>query len=450
MQAIINIIDVAGWLIGCLFLGDSYNKVLTPKYNKWLLLFIFAGGTTALNIFFNKMPFAEAFFGSFQTCQMVKSVFVTALWIVHPLVFYKDSPFYKIRAFIVMQVSIAVAEASIGVATSFVFDLSAEELASGDLKTRVIMFFIIVIAQFVAALAVRIICKRRNAKVSFKVYLPVLVNVILCVAMFSITINSVSNESSVVVRGLLLVIPIMLVIVTAILYKVIRSVGEKEILKEKLYWMNNIKNMEMEYYNHIDEQNKGFRRIRHDYKDNIETVSVLLSSGGAENIEKAKEILEGVSKKIDATSTVMYSQNKVVNAVVTVKSEEAKSKGVDFEACINIPNELGGIESIDINSVFANVLQNAIEGCERVPETEQRFIELKADYKAGFVIIKCRNSCYGINKDENGKILTSKEDKANHGFGLVLLEDASRKYEGEFTVRVTGNVFETTVALKLN
>ena len=48
---------------------------------------------------------------------------------------------------------------------------------------------------------------------------------------------------------------------------------------------------------------------------------------------------------------------------------------------------------------------------------------------------------------ENKSIVTTKEDKANHGFGLTSVGEVVEKYNGTVKIETDENVFTITVAL---
>ena len=64
-------------------------------------------------------------------------------------------------------------------------------------------------------------------------------------------------------------------------------------------------------------------------------------------------------------------------------------------------------------------------------------------------MIKTENPYLSVETDKQGKIKTSKKDTENHGFGLSLIEDISKKYDGHFQIDTTNGKFITTVSLGL-
>lgn len=67
-------------------------------------------------------------------------------------------------------------------------------------------------------------------------------------------------------------------------------------------------------------------------------------------------------------------------------------------------------------------------------------------YSKGILFIKVSNPYKTIIK-EKGNIITTKEDKINHGFGLTSVGEVVEKYNGTVKIETDENIFTITVAL---
>lgn len=54
-----------------------------------------------------------------------------------------------------------------------------------------------------------------------------------------------------------------------------------------------------------------------------------------------------------------------------------------------------------------------------------------------------------VSSDSEGIMKTSKEDEKNHGFGLLSIEKAVKKYDGTMVVSIKDGIFEMAVVLKI-
>ena len=88
------------------------------------------------------------------------------------------------------------------------------------------------------------------------------------------------------------------------------------------------------------------------------------------------------------------------------------------------------------------------------PKTEQRYyitgmaVQNRPEYsvsiglrKNGLVIV-VENSFDGIiKKNIHGNIISIKENKEHHGYGLKSIRKTVEKYDGELVVEIRGNIF---------
>ena len=106
------------------------------------------------------------------------------------------------------------------------------------------------------------------------------------------------------------------------------------------------------------------------------------------------------------------------------------------------------LSEIDIYSLFGNILDNAIEACEKLDESE-RYIGLKVYKQNSFVIINVINPFSGKIKKENGNIITTKNDKISHGYGLKSIKYVVDKYDGKIDINDRKNIFYLTILFNI-
>lgn len=111
-----------------------------------------------------------------------------------------------------------------------------------------------------------------------------------------------------------------------------------------------------------------------------------------------------------------------------------------------MPSDLS-LSSFDLTVILGNLIDNALEAAMSV--NENRFIDFKMDYSKGMMIIKISNPYSRDVKMENGKIITSKKDKVNHGLGLKSVNEVLERYNGMTKIEADGNIFTITAALYL-
>jgi len=115
--------------------------------------------------------------------------------------------------------------------------------------------------------------------------------------------------------------------------------------------------------------------------------------------------------------------------------------------CIADGKVLKNMDPIDLFTLFGNMMDNAIEAVEHLPK-EERSISLSVKEELGMVLITEENPCQRT-KQENGRFQTTKEDKANHGYGIRSMEMVAKKYDGTLSADVKDDVFTLMAVLYL-
>lgn len=95
------------------------------------------------------------------------------------------------------------------------------------------------------------------------------------------------------------------------------------------------------------------------------------------------------------------------------------------------------VEPIDMCVIFGNALDNAIEACDRMDETDKN-ISITIICKDEAILCKVVNSAP---KPVNSLLGTSKADKQNHGFGLENIKTTLAKYNANPTIERTDTEF---------
>ena len=105
------------------------------------------------------------------------------------------------------------------------------------------------------------------------------------------------------------------------------------------------------------------------------------------------------------------------------------------------------IDEMDLCVLFGNLLDNALEACERLPENEKRFINIQAQLVKRCFLLEVKNSCGLPEAVKMGT--TRKANPDEHGIGLGNIKDVVQKYGGVMDMEVKKNVFLISILLPL-
>ncbi len=144
-----------------------------------------------------------------------------------------------------------------------------------------------------------------------------------------------------------------------------------------------------------------------------------------------------------------YSNNMVINAVVTNYLNRARANGITTECEIRVP-EMLNVRDEDLCILLTNVLENALEACEKINKTSERYIRLKINADSKLFYVSCSNSADGIvQSNEAGIFETSKKDKDINGYGIAAMNRVAQRYYGKVqTDSLEGN-FSVQIILQI-
>lgn len=112
--------------------------------------------------------------------------------------------------------------------------------------------------------------------------------------------------------------------------------------------------------------------------------------------------------KINKIVSHVKTERRILGAVINSKLGMAESKGFDMK-CV-ILNEMDNIKDIDAGVLLANLLDNAIEACEKNYGHSE--IMLKIWSNAGYYCIEISNTVERDVLAENPNLFTSKSNKS--------------------------------------
>ena len=155
--------------------------------------------------------------------------------------------------------------------------------------------------------------------------------------------------------------------------------------------------------------------------------------------------LNDLRKNVNLDECTVETGNPALDAILSTKIAIAKSKGIDVNTIIQIPEYIS-VAPADLCVIFGNSLDNAIEACERV-QTKNKKIGITIICKDKAILCKIVNTSP---KPTNSLIDTSKDDKQNHGFGLENIKTALSKYNAYPTIERSDTEFTLKFVIFIN
>lgn len=192
--------------------------------------------------------------------------------------------------------------------------------------------------------------------------------------------------------------------------------------------------LQYEIWNHKKDSDDAIRIMVHDLKNQLQA------------LKNQPAAYQALNQRLEEYRIAAYTSNSVLNAIFNEKERLAKEKGIQF----TIESAFGSfdfMDDLDLCSIFANALDNAIEAAEKCDEGN-RWIKLRYQEKAAALFVRIENSCAVIPQIQNGELKTTKSDPLYHGLGIKSMKLALSKYSGTLSIDTTDH-FSLSILIPL-
>lgn len=182
-------------------------------------------------------------------------------------------------------------------------------------------------------------------------------------------------------------------------------------------------NLLSEKYDSINEIYRDNSKLYHDLNNHLNVLYHILDD---EHVDEAKEYIKEISKPILRLCNTVWTGIDVIDVVINSKLQRMQELHIESDINVELPRN-SSISSNDLCTILSNIIDNAIEASEQLPENKWIHITMRRiNY---FLFIRVVNSCYDVRKFETLPD-TTKENKMFHGWGLQSVSDVVKKYEG--------------------
>jgi|GEM_PF-610671 len=232
---------------------------------------------------------------------------------------------------------------------------------------------------------------------------------------------------------------------------------KQAILQREADFAQNIISSSRGHYQKMNELYEAIRIMRHDYKFHLNAAIDMLHRG---EIEKSDDYLSGLKRELAEKEMPDFCDNPVINSLIADYARRCSAKTVSNESSpeikmdvsINIPKNFS-VPNYEMCIVLGNLLENAIEACQKLETKSERKIELvvkpQGEITGAQLAIMVRNTFNGkVLKNGEQFISTKKNgDIKRYGIGLQSVKAVVERYGGIFYTEYDDKWFNTYVFL---
>lgn len=258
------------------------------------------------------------------------------------------------------------------------------------------------------------------------------------IAFIHMTQISMAAESAVSSK-LLLASEIGIVVTNVVCFYMMSALSKSNQETTELRIYRQQQEYQLQYAESTRKQYEEIRRIRHDVKQNFAVISALQKEGKySEAIEYANKCTDNLSKM----EVLIDVGNDFVNAILNAKISLAKEKNI--EVICSASKNIADIEDVDLCSLLGNMIDNAIDACEKCDESN-RLIEINIVSDEYRLLVTVSNTIAAPVLE--GGLKTSKPNPEMHGCGIKMIKSIAKKYNGKVDFYEEDNLFECQVLI---
>ena len=221
-----------------------------------------------------------------------------------------------------------------------------------------------------------------------------------------------------------IVFSIILGLSNALIIYLITSLDRASRAEQMIAMLNQSMQLQTHNYLTLERNYKSQRASTHEFKHQLEVIYGLLEQN---QVTQAKKYIEQLQTTQTSRIFVVNTGHAVVDAILNEKYHAARNAGIDLQIKVNYLSSLV-VETNAIVVLLSNLLDNAIEACQRVDESRSILCAVLLENDTFFVSIKNTSKPVVI---IDGRIETMKEPKSEHGFGLAGVERVLLQLKGE-------------------
>lgn len=327
--------------------------------------------------------------------------------------------------------------------SSIISGVTFEELIT---KSSLFRYLFVILANLTTMVVLFIMWRTKAKAYSLKkvsnviafVAIPLLAMMILYITMYVMILTNF--QSNIII--LLSIICVSMIVIAGIVWFMIARINKDNEIKTKLLLSEQKANLYKQNIISSNSQIETIKLLKHDMKNNISCIDALIEE---ENYDEAHNICHSLTDKYTSIGTIVNTENYLLNAVLNVEIEKAKSYGIPVK--LSITNDLKMFKnSSDIISLIGNILDNAISYLSK-NKVKNNEINFSTGYEGSYSIIKCRNNILDSVLFNNPSLKTDKKDKDNHGKGITIINSIAHKYNGDVIIKERNKEFIITVIL---
>ncbi len=227
------------------------------------------------------------------------------------------------------------------------------------------------------------------------------------------------------------------------------SLRNKAILEQKLDFVEQYGKLSTNYSRVVEDNLNEMRKIRHDFNNSMQVIQTMIAQN---HLEEATQLSQQLQDQYASLKNQAYCENITINTILQQEQRSCEKDDIDLRISCTVPKELA-ISQVNLCSILTNLLHNAERAVQEIPaddHTFERMISLSIWVEGDMLFFRLQNPTKTPVVCKEGKLVTTKLDKKNHGLGMEIIKQIAAQYDGEVIFDCGEQIFSVIVALNLD
>ena len=222
---------------------------------------------------------------------------------------------------------------------------------------------------------------------------------------------------------------------------VINSIEKATEQEQDLRLLRQQISIQAENYNALKKNYSVQRKSTHEFKRHIQTLNDLLEN---DEVDAARKYVKQLQRNRTLKIFNISANHPVIDVILNQKYQVAQENGINMQVHVNDLSSLS-INSDELVVLLANLLDNAIEACQRNVSHPEIYCSIILEDD---LYISIRNTTEPV-EIVNGLIITTKANPTEHGYGLPAVKYILEQLHAEYTFDYSDGWFQFAAELHL-
>lgn len=267
-----------------------------------------------------------------------------------------------------------------------------------------------------------------------------LVLLLLCAVFFYINPESIAPLRIGRVRSVGLVALALYPIAIYLLYHLFWWTSARLNENAEIKQENTVLSMEQKRYEELRTYMDETRTLRHDFRQHMRVITELAAEDKYDELKDYVKQFSGIVKK----GYTPFCANMAVDAVASHYASLAESQNTKVEWDLRLPKDLP-IPEIEFCAMLGNLLENALNATEKVPEEKRRIDVLSSMLSDTMLGLSVNNPYTGKIRFNHEHLPISREQ--GHGVGMPSVAATVKRYNGTMDITTKDGIFSVNIML---